>query len=167
VGLIALLSVEYRQSHRQIVQFLQDVLGINLSRQSIVRSRQEMSAAVADCVSEAHEYAQHQAVVHSDETGFKQGNRDGHNPERKQGYLWVLVTPLVTLFTVALSRAQTTAQAMIGKGFCGVLVSDRYSSYNWVDSGQRQLCWAHLLRDFQSMAWLTDRTQVNGVRKRV
>jgi hypothetical protein len=90
--------------------------------------------------------------MHSDEKGFKQGNRDGYNPERKQGYLWVLVTPLVTLFTIALSRAQTTPQAMIGKSFCGVLVSERYSSYNWVDSEQRQLCPTQLLRDFQAMA---------------
>jgi hypothetical protein len=52
-ALIALLSVEYRQNHRQIAQFLQDLCGIPLSRQSIQRARQEISAAVADCVSEA------------------------------------------------------------------------------------------------------------------
>lgn len=151
-ALIALLSVEYRQSHRQIAQFLQDLCGIPLSRQSIQRARQEISVAVADCVSAAHDYVRQQAVLHSDETGFKQGNRDGRNPDSKKGYLWVLVTPLVSIFVIALSRAQATAEAVIGKGFAGVLVSDRYSSYNWVDKSQRQLCWAHLLRDFQAMA---------------
>ncbi|MBF0350385.1 MAG: transposase [SAR324 cluster bacterium] len=28
-----------------------------------------------------------------------------------------------------------------------MLVSDRYSTDNWVDAMKRQLCWAHLIRD--------------------
>ncbi len=28
------------------------------------------------------------------------------------------------------------------------MTSDRYASYNWVGLGQRQLCWAHLKREF-------------------
>ncbi len=37
---------------------------------------------------------------------------------------------------------------MLGKTFGGILISDRHSSYNWVELTQRQLCWAHLRRDF-------------------
>ncbi len=37
---------------------------------------------------------------------------------------------------------------MLGKTFGGILISDRHSSYNWVEITQRQLCWAHLRRDF-------------------
>jgi hypothetical protein len=32
-------------------------------------------------------HVRQQAVLHSDETGFQQGNRDGRNPESKKGYL--------------------------------------------------------------------------------
>ncbi len=28
--------------------------------------------------------------------------------------------------------------------------SDRYVAYNWLDVTCRQVCWAHLLRDFQA-----------------
>ena len=30
--------------------------------------------------------------------------------------------------------------------------SDRYRSYNWVDVSRRQLCWAHLKREFQKIS---------------
>jgi transposase len=33
----------------------------------------------------------------------------------------------------------------------GILVTDRYSAYNWYPVRWRQLCWAHLLRDFEAM----------------
>ena len=38
------------------------------------------------------------------------------------------------------------AQALLGLEFGGILNSDRYSAYNWLDVSQRQLCWAHLSR---------------------
>ncbi len=30
--------------------------------------------------------------------------------------------------------------------------TDRYKAYNWLDARRRQICWAHLARDFQAMA---------------
>jgi len=35
----------------------------------------------------------------------------------------------------------------LGQGF-KILTSDRYSAYNWLAVSQRQICWAHLKRDF-------------------
>jgi hypothetical protein len=66
-----------------------------------------------------------------DETGFKQYNRDGQNPGQMRGWLWVVVTPLVSFFTVVLSRSKVTAQALLGD-FTGVVGSDRCPSYNWL-----------------------------------
>ena len=34
----------------------------------------------------------------------------------------------------------------------GVVVSDRYSAYAHLDASRRQVCWAHLLRDFTRIA---------------
>jgi len=152
-GLIGLLSSgEYRQSHRQVQSFLQAVFGIELSRGSINRVRQEVNDAVAAAVVQAHTYVQHQPVINCDETGFAQGNQDGGNPQRRRGWLWVLVTPLVSVFAVGLSRSQAIAQQLLGAAFGGCLGSDRCSSYGWLDSQQRQLSWARLTRDFQAMA---------------
>ena len=84
--------------------------------------------------------------------GFAQGNQDGLNPSNRRGWLWVVVTPLVTFFSVTLSRSKAAATEILGEDFQGYVGSDRYSSYNWLDPKKRQLCWAHLLRDFQAIA---------------
>ena len=78
------------------------------------------------------------------------GMDDG--PTRTKGWLWVLVTPLVKVFSVVLSRLRATAKTLIGEAFKGILISDRYSAYNWLDVMQRQVCWAHLKRDLTAMA---------------
>lgn len=80
----------------------------------------------------------------ADETGFNQGNIDGCNPQGRQAWLWVAVTPLVTFFEIALTRCTQAAQNLLGGNFAGILNSDRHGAYNWVDLGRRQLCWAHL-----------------------
>jgi transposase len=149
---VAMLSGESRQSHRQIQAFLSEVFGIEIARGTINGIRQEVSEAVAAASTEAKEFAQQQPVVNCDETGFSQQNRDGKNPDEKQAWLWVLVTPLVSVFLVTLSRSQEVAKRLIGETFTGYLGSDRYGSYSWVKTELRQLCWSHLLRDFQAMA---------------
>lgn len=155
---VAFLSGGSRQSFRQTQMFLSQVFSIDLSRGSIHRMRQEVSEAVASAVDEAKTYVQQQDVMNCDETGYRQQNKDGNNPDKKKAWIWVLVTPLVSVFIITLSRGQEIAKELIGEGFTGYVGSDRYSSYSWLKEEQRQLCWSHLLRDFQAMA---DRTGVS------
>lgn len=149
---VALLSGGYRQSHRQVQTLLAAIANIKISTGSINRLRQEMSGALAHPVAEALAYVQQGTVLHSDETSFKQGNGDGANEDGKRAWIWVLVTPLVSVFSVCLSRSQAVAQALIGATYDGIVVSDRYSSYTWIPIRQRQVCWAHLKRDFTRIA---------------
>jgi len=151
-AMVALLSGAYRLSYRQVCAVMDDLFGVRLSRGGIGRLRQEISDAVSPAVEEAKAYVQGQPVMHSDETSYPQGNRDGGNPQRTKGWLWVLVTPLVSFFEVVLSRSQATAKALIGEQFPGIVTSDRYSAYRWIEVSQWQVCWAHLKRDFTAMA---------------
>ncbi|MBE9080541.1 IS66 family transposase [Romeria aff. gracilis LEGE 07310] len=161
-AVVGLLSSGYRQSHQQVVALLNDVFDVSISSGSVNRIRRELSEAVAQPVAAAQQYVQGAAVLHSDETSFQQGNGDGGNPSGKGGWLWVLVTPLVSFFAVALSRSQTTAQALIGSEVSGIVVSDRYSSYNWIDLAQRQVCWAHLKRDLTAIQERSGASQTIG-----
>jgi len=151
-AMVALLSGAYRLSYRQVCAVMDDLFGVRLSRGGIGRLRQEISDAVSPAVEEAKAYVQGQPVMHSDETSYPQGKRDGGNPQRTKGWLWVLVTPLVSFFEVVLSRSQATAKALIGEQFPGIVTSDRYSAYRWIEVSQWQVCWAHLKRDFTAMA---------------
>jgi|GEM_PF-3121475 transposase len=51
---------------------------------------------------------------------------------------------------IATSQGSQVIQSLPGKDFLGWLITDRWSAYDWYDPGLRQLCWAHLTRDFQS-----------------
>ncbi len=60
-----------------VKSLLATLFGVELSRGSINRLRNQVSEAIAVSVEQAHQYVQAQAFVHSDETGFSQGNGDG------------------------------------------------------------------------------------------
>jgi transposase len=145
---VGLFSSQYRQSYRQIQKIMQAVFRIEMSLGTINNLRTEVSEAVSAAVTEAQEYIQQQPTVGVDETGFKQRNGDGQNTAKTSGWLWVAVTPLIICFQVILSRASTAAQTVLGASFTGFITSDRCPAYNWVDVANRQLCWAHIKRDF-------------------
>lgn len=161
-AIVSLLSGSYRQSYRQVCRLMDEVFEVRLSRGSIGRLREELSAALEAPVSEAKTYVQSQPRIHSDETGFPQGNGDGKNPKKTKGWLWVLVTPLVSFFEVVFSRSQATAKALIGDAYPGIVISDRCSAYTWIDHEHWQTCWAHLKRDFTAMAERSGASQEIG-----
>ncbi len=148
VALVAVLSGLYRHSTRMVQSAMQDIFGITMSLGTVNKLRLEASDAVEEAVLEAKAYVQNSNIVGADETSFSQGNVDGCNDRNRQAWLWVAVTPLVTFFQLTLSRCTDAAQNLLGENFGGILNSDRYSAYNWVDIEQRQLCWAHLKREF-------------------
>ena len=100
-------------------------------------------AAVAAPVAAAQTYVRTQSIAHLDETGWREG--------RTRVWLWVAVTAWVTVFVVRLSRGTKVAEELLGERFCGILVTDRWSAYTWYLTRWRQICWAHLLRDFEAM----------------
>ncbi|XGV96675.1 MAG: IS66 family transposase [Leptolyngbya sp. BL-A-14] len=156
---VAVLSGQYRQSHRMVQELLDELFGVKLSIGSINHLRQESADAVAQVVAAAHQYVQAQGNVNLDETSFAQGNGDGKNPNGRKGWLWVMVTPWVSYFAVCLGRSQAVCQQLLGETFKGIVNSDRFSGYNALAMEGRQLCWAHLKRDFTRIA---ERTGVAG-----
>ncbi|WP_226588820.1 IS66 family transposase, partial [Microseira wollei] len=111
----------YRNSHRMVQSALADLFGVSMSLGTVNKLRLEASNAVADCVDEAKGYIQQQEIVAADETGFNQANIDGCNPQNRQAWLWVAVTPLVTFFEIALTRCTTAAKNLLGENFTGIL----------------------------------------------
>lgn len=148
VALVGMLSGVYRNSQRMVQNAMVEVFGISMSLGTVNKLRLEASNAVANCVDEAKLYIQSAKVVGADETSFNQGNIDGFNPSQRKAWLWVAVTPLVTFFEIALTRCTQGAKNLLGENFVGILNSDRHGAYNWVDLERRQLCWAHLRREF-------------------
>lgn len=143
-GLVGLLTGAYRISKRNTVQLLSDCFGVQIALGSIKRLEEDLSAALAAPVEAAKEHVRSQPVVGMDETSWRQGGR--------KAWLWTAVTALVVVFAIRFSRGSQVAKELVGEGYEGRVVSDRWSGYTWVDPKRRQLCWAHLKRDFQKIA---------------
>jgi len=52
------------------------------------------------------------------------------------------------VFLMRATRGSQGAKDLLGPTYQGVVGSDRWSGYTWIDVTPRQLCWAHLLRDW-------------------
>jgi transposase len=140
---VALCTGAYRLSKRMTGQVMDDVFGVPMSVGTVSQSEQATTQVLDPPVEAARACVEAQEVAHLDETSWRQGD--------KRAWLWVAVTSLVTVFVVRLSRGGQGARELLGEGFAGILVTDRYSAYNWYPVRWRQLCWAHVLRDFEAI----------------
>src|SRR5688572_17696903 len=138
---VALCTGPYRLSKRSAQQMMEAVFRVPMSVGTISQSEKTTTAVIAEPVEEARDYVEAQRVAHLDETSWREGG--------KRAWLWVAVTSLVSVFVIRLSRGGQVARELLGEGFSGILVTDRYSAYNWYPVRWRQLCWSHLLRDFE------------------
>lgn len=153
-AMVALCTGAYRLSKRTTQEAMADLFGITLSLGTIPQLEQATVQAVAAPVADAQADVRAQPSVHLDETGWREG--------RTRAWLWVAVTTWVTVCVVRLARGAKVAQELLGERFCGILVTDRWSAYTWYPTRWRQLCWAHLLRDFEAMIERGDRSQEIG-----
>jgi transposase len=122
---------------------MDDVLGVPMSVGTISQSEQATTAVRAAPVEAARADVQEQSVAHLDATSGRQGDQ--------RAWLWVAVTSVVTVLLVRMSRGGQVARELLGEQCAGILVTARDSAYNWYPVRWRQVCWAHLLRDFEAI----------------
>jgi transposase len=139
VALVAVCTGVYHLSKRTTAGLLADLFHVQVAVGTITACEQTVSAVLAAPVAAAQAYVQQVPVVHADETGWREG--------RQRAWLWVAVTTLVTVFLIHRRRGAVAARALLGAS-AAVLVSDRWSAYARWPLARRQLCWAHLRRDF-------------------
>ena len=82
-------------------------------------------------------------VKHLDETGWKKA---GH-----KRWLWVVATTTVVMFLIHRLRNAAVVVMLLGTELQGILCTDRWKAYSGIPLAQRQVCWAHLRRNFEAM----------------
>ena len=140
---VATLRGRFRLSCREVAELSATVLEAPLSVGSVATLCQATSAALAAPVAEAVATLPQAPVVNADETPWKAGTA--------RPWLWVAVTALVTVFQIATGRSAQVIKDLLGTDYRGTLGTDRYAAYAWLDVAYRQLCWAHLTRDFRAL----------------
>jgi transposase len=135
----------FHLSRRQAQGFLSAVMNTDISLGSVHNQTLEVAKATQQPVEAVAEAIKQAPIVHCDESGWK----------RQRGYrvLWVAVTTTLALFRIQTERSKAACQVMLGRvDGKRVVNSDRYSAYQWIADENRQVCWAHLDRDFLLMS---------------
>lgn len=142
-AVLATLAGGYRLSKRQVQQIAHDLYGLSIAT-GMVSKLEQQSATVLEAPYNEVALAVHDAPSAGiDDTSWREN--------RGKAQLWVVVTALTTVFTIAAKRSGAVAKALLGTKPNQVVTSDRHSSFEWIDPAWRQICWAHLERDFQAM----------------
>ena len=141
--MLATLAGAYRLSKRQIQQLAGDLLGLSISTGMISKLERQSAEALEAPYNELAAAVHTADVIGADETSWRQ--------ERGKAWLWVAVTALFTVFTIARNRSAAVARAVLGTQEGPIAVTDRWSAYDWIAGSSRQVCWSHLRRDFQAM----------------
>jgi transposase len=130
-------------SKRGVEEIAETVFGAPIALGTVANLEQEVSAALAPAHQAALEAVRQADVKFADETSWKLWG--------KLCWLWAAATTNVAVFVIHAKRSALGLAALLGEDIDGILHSDRWHVYLQVPEERRQLCWAHLKRDFQKI----------------
>ena len=141
-ALITTLRGRYQLSHRDVVEYLADVHGIDVSLGLLSKLDGRLANEMEPAYQEAVAVTQSAPVVHADETGWSHGGIPG--------WLWVASVGHVSRFLIDRGRGTDAATQLLGSANSNaVTVTDRWVAYG--KRKRRQLCWAHLERNARAV----------------
>ena len=154
-AVVALLTGRYRLSRREAKEAVEALYGpkARLSLGTVVALEQRTAESLEEIHAEAREAVRGTAVVHADETLWREGLR--------KAWLWSAVTRTLAVFHVDPERSRKAFRRLMGP-YRGTLVTDRWISYHSHPPTRRQICWAHLKRNFQEIVERKDGASVLG-----
>jgi transposase len=142
-GILSYFTGCHGVSKRGVEEIADIVFAAPISLGTVANLEQEVSAAIAPAHQEALEAVRQADVKFADETSWKLWG--------KLCWLWAAATTNVAVFVIHGKRSALGLAALLGEEIHGILHSDRWNVYLQIPDERRQLCWAHLKRDFQKI----------------
>jgi len=140
---VATVSVRNRVSRSDAVELCEELFGARISSGTV----DAILARASDALGEPHEdllaRVRQAKALNVDETGWRTAG------ERRA--LWGAFTGRHAFFQVAPDRHEDHAKGLLADTGA-VVTSDRWWAYTHLPLRRRQLCWAHLRRDFKAHA---------------
>ena len=130
-------NIELRLSQGRIAEFLNQILGYQVSRGTVNRLKASAAAYYQATYKALLQSIVNGPLVHADETKVNLGGQ--------AGYIWVFTNLEAAVYLYSPSREGDLVQRVL-RGFKGVLVSDFYAAYDSLSCAQ-QKCLIHLIRD--------------------
>ena len=140
LALVGVLGTRYHLTQRKIRNLLDQLMGLRFSVGAISQAHGKVAKALKAPVAEAVASLGQSPALWMDETHYPR--------EGIRNWVWAAVQPLLAVFAIYPSRARYVILDFIGEKCAAVVTTDRYAGYAFIDPEHRQVCWAHLLRDF-------------------
>ena len=130
-------------SRRATALVLADMFGAKLSTGSVEKILKDASASLAGPWEAIKRAVQAGDVAHADETSWRRAGQ--------RMWLWAALSATAACYRIDATRARSVAEDLLGE-FDGILISDRYGVFAMLDPARRQICLAHLARNFAAHA---------------
>jgi transposase len=142
-AVMSYFSGRHHLGRRGVEEVVETVFEVPTSLGSVFALEGETSAALASPYREAQAAVRDAPVKNTDETGWSE--------KGEKRWLWGAATATVAFFVIHLRRNFEGLQALLGETITGIVGSDRWAAYSKLPLELRQICWAHLKRDFQKL----------------
>jgi transposase len=142
-SLMSHMVSKYKLSRRELQEFLKEHYSFQVSMGCIYKKQKITNKALEQPVADLLKQIKESPCANMDETGHR---RDGVSQ-----WLWGIMSKNVAFFSVEKSRGKKVIHHLM-EDFNQIITSDRYAAYNYFDSEKRQVCWAHLKRDFTKLS---------------
>ena len=136
----AYFAGNHGMSKRGIEEVFEAMFGVPVALGTISNLEREATAALEPAYREARKAVADAPVKNVDETGWKQSGL--------KRWLWAAATNAAAVFLIHPRRNLDALTHLLGK-LSGILVSDRWVVYDDWPEEQRQLCWAHVKRNWE------------------
>jgi transposase len=151
---LAYLAGRHGLSKRGLEEVAAAVFEAPIALGAVANLEAEMSAALAGAHRDALGAVARAGVKNVDETGWKERGR--------KRWLWVAATGTLAAFVISPWRNLKALVRLLGAEFVGVLCSDRGRAYDEWPRTRRQVCWAHLKRNWEKLVERGGQAKVIG-----
>ena len=142
-AVMSYLTGRHHLSRRAVEEVVEMVFEVPISLGSVSALEAETNVALASSYQEAQAAVRDALVKNTDETSWSE--------KGQKRWLWTAATATVAFFVIHLQRNFEGLKTLLGETINGVVCSDRWSVYSKLPLNLRQICWAHLKRDFQKL----------------
>ncbi|GFY65304.1 transposase IS66 family protein [Trichonephila inaurata madagascariensis] len=143
-SIIAAFSGFYKNSKREIASIVNDIFNLNISVGSISNSEHRVASKCKKEYEQIEQEIRRSKVLHIDETS--------HYSKGKLGWCWMFASNTASFIKLTESRGMKVYKIVSSAIAIALVVTDRYAAYNYFADKNRQICWAHLSRDFERLA---------------
>lgn len=140
-AMMSYLSGRFHLSKRSVRELVEVAFEVPVSPGTVSVLEQQTSVALILAHDQARDAVRDAPVKNADETGWKQAGA--------RRWLWTAATVAVAYFVIHARHGAGGLKALLGEAIAGIVISDRRWGYNGLPLERRQVCWAHLKRDFQ------------------